>query len=592
MTYSLEVSLLCGFFLLVIVICGFMYRNKNRLKNDIEAKTEMFKKAFDISDDAVLLLDKKMKTVYANPAALKLLSLNSEYQGKPLSPMPSVKIKKEWIPFDQFLKHLPAKSEEKMHRFPQSSLHSGEDQHYSIPVNLYIDCAETQHESTCCTIVLIHDLRHEYERHKVAYRHKLTDLPNHLQAKEDLHKIFSKIHLHNKKLALMLIELDNFSQIRSMIGYDQSESVLIGFAQYLDNLSRSSSFYVYHTYSNHFLICIPVVDTADEVVYLGRQIQQRLSSLYKVNNVRFHLTATIGISIYPDSGSTLVLLDRAYKALAKAQKNGLGQIAIYEQNEYEKKYDEIEIYNALSEAIDKKEFEVYYQPIIRSKGKEVVGAEALVRWTHKQYGMIPPDVFIPLLEKSGFIIELGKFVLSEVLKQQKRWEMFKFKPIEVSINMSILEIESEGFVENVSRQLTEHQVSPELLRFEITEGLAMKNEVEADQQIQALKKLGVSIALDDFGTGYTSFGYLKKFPAEVLKIDKSLVEYITDNEEEQRIVKAMIDLGHSLGMKIVVEGIETSEMAEMITEFGADYLQGYYFSKPIPAYEFQEMIRL
>ncbi len=592
MTFSQEISLICALLVVAVVVFGLLYRSRNRMKQEIEARMEMFKKAFNVTEDAVIVLDRKGLVAYANQSALKLLGLPNEFADKPLSPMPKVKIKNEWIPLDRFLEELPHKREGKMYTFPRSSLLSDAEKEHSIPVNLFIDTVAEIKDMECCTVILIHDLRKEQERNKVAYSNTLTDLPNQLQAKEDLHKLFSKIHLHNKKLALMLIELDNLSQIRATIGYDQSEAIIIGFAQYLKNLAKSSSFYVYHTYSNHFLICLPVVETADEVVYLGRQIQGRLASLYTVNNVRFHLTASIGISIYPDSGSTLVLMDRAYKALAQAQKSGLGQISIYVQNEYEKKYDEVEIYNALSEAIDKKEFEVYYQPIVRSRGREVVGAEALVRWTHKQYGVIPPDVFIPLLEKSGFIIELGQFVLSEVLKQQKRWEMFKFKPIEVSINMSLLEIEAEGFVENVAQQLVEHQVPPELIKFEITEGVAMKNETEADQQLQALKKLGVTIALDDFGTGYTSFGYLKKFPADILKIDKSLVEYIITNEEDQRIVKAMIDLAHNLGMKIVVEGIETNEMADMMTEFGADYLQGYYFSKPIPAYEFQEMIRL
>jgi len=247
--------------------------------------------------------------------------------------------------------------------------------------------------------------------------------------------------------------------------------------------------------------------------------------------------------------------------------------------------------SAVHDAIGKEEFEVYYQPIVRTKDHEVVAAEALIRWKHPIHGYIPPDLFIPMLEKSGSIIELGRYVLSEVLKQQKRWEMFKFKPIEVSINMSLLEIESDGFVEHVTQQLMEHQVPPELIKFEITEGTAMENESQADRQLHGLKKLGVSLSLDDFGTGYTSFSYLKQFPADILKIDKSLVDYVLINEEDQRIVKAMIDLGHTLGMKIVVEGIENQKMAEMLASFGCDYLQGYYFGKPQPAYEFQELIR-
>jgi polar amino acid transport system substrate-binding protein len=419
----------------------------------------------------------------------------------------------------------------------------------------------------------------------------LTGLPNQVQAKEDLNKLFAKIHLHEKKLALILIEIDNFSEIRSLVGVEGSEQILIHFAQYLQILAKESSFYVYHTFSNNFLICLPMIEGSEEVVYLTKQIQKELRSFYKINNIHFHLTASIGIGIYPDSGPTLTLMDRTYKALAEAQKHGYGQINIYTKSELEKRYDELTLFNEIHQAIDNNEFEVHYQPIVRTKDREVIGAEALIRWKHKQYGYVPPDIFIPMLEKSGFIINLGRYVLAEVLKQQKRWELFKFKPIEVSINMSLLEIESEGFVENVSQQLTEHQIAPELIKFEITEGAAMQNEAVADMQLQALKKLGVSIALDDFGTGYTSFAYLKKFPADILKIDKTLVDHILENKEDQRIIHAMIDLGHNLGMKIVVEGIESNAMVELLASYGCDYMQGYYFSKPLPAYEFQEMIR-
>jgi polar amino acid transport system substrate-binding protein len=205
--------------------------------------------------------------------------------------------------------------------------------------------------------------------------------------------------------------------------------------------------------------------------------------------------------------------------------------------------------------------------------------------------MIPPDMFIPLMEKTGFIVKLGQFVLDEVLKQLKRWELFKFKQINVSINVSMVEIATGEFVENVERQLIQHQVNPELIKFEITEGMAMISESETVKYFLALKRLGVGISLDDFGTGYTSFTYLKKFPADTLKIDKSLVDYILTNEEDQRIVKAMIELGHNLGMKIVVEGIENKKMVEVLASYGCDYMQGYYFDKPLPVFEFQKLLR-
>ena len=591
-TVDTNTIVMCTALIVLLMILLILQKRKSKLQKRIEAKVQMFKKAFNISEDAILVLSEDNRILYANNSLKKLFELPDEYEKQQLDPMPKVKIKKEWIPLDRFIKELRQSSHEKMQSFPQTSLLIESENRYSIPVNLYIDRADTsKYDSEWCNIIAIHDLRKEYERSQVAYRHKLTNLPNQLQAKADLNKLFSKIHLYNKKLALVLIDIDNFSQIRSIIGYEQSENILIHFGQYLEILAKESSFYVYHTFSNNFLICLPVIETVDEVVYFCKQIQKELSSFYKVNNVQFHLTASMGISVYPESGSTLNLMDRAYQALTEAQKSGYGHIHVYRQSELEGKYDELELFNAIHQALKQEEFEVYYQPIVRAKDQEVVAAEALIRWKHKEYGYVPPDVFIPMLEKSGFIVDLGRYVLSEVIKQQKRWELFKFRPIEVSINMSLLEIESDGFLENVTQQLSEHQIAPELIKFEITEGAAMENESQADRQLHELRKLGVSIALDDFGTGYTSFSYLKKFPADILKIDKSLVDYIVENEDDQRIIKAMIELGHNLGMKIVVEGIETKAMAELIRSYGCDYMQGYYFGRPQPAYEFQELIR-
>jgi len=566
------------------------FNRKEKQKSSSDITVDILKKAFELSRDAVLVFSDDHTILYANRTLRELFSLPERYHNKPLVHPPKIKVKDEWHRLDTFIDRLE-KENGKQYLFPSIYVETKKRNQHDLPVNLYVEHQMDEAGESGMTMVFMQDLTKEKECHLINYRHKLTNLPNQLQAKEDLNRFYAKIHLHNKKLALLFIEIDNFSEIRSLVGYERGEQILIHFARYLEILAKEFSLYAYHTFSNNFLICMPVIESADEVVYLTRQIQKELRSFYKINNIHFHLTASVGISIYPDSGPTLTLMDRAYKALAEAQKKGYGHIHIYTENELEKRYDELTLFNEVHHAIDKREFEVYYQPIVRTKDREVIGAEALIRWKHERHGYIPPDIFIPMLEKSGFIIHLGRYVLAEVLKQQKRWELFKFKPIEVSINMSLLEIESEGFVENVAQQLEEHQIAPELIKFEITEGAAMQNETVADLQLQALKKLGVSIALDDFGTGYTSFAYLKKFPANILKIDKSMVDYILDNEEDQRIINAMIDLGHNLGMKIVVEGVENNDMVELLASYGCDYMQGYYFSRPLPAFEFQEMIR-
>jgi len=565
----------------------FSKKEKPQKKADIDI--ELLQKAFDLSSDALLVLGEEREVLYANTKAREYFSLPDRYKGKRVEYMPKVEIKKVWKKLDELIAQAHTTCGQ-IQTFRDVKIESKKRTQEHIPVDLYIE-ARSQEEGCGPTLLFMQDLSAQKASLEIAYRHKLTHLPNQMQAQEDLNRFFAQIHLHNKKLALLFIDIDNFSEIRSLVGIEQSEQILIHFARYLKHLAKETKSHVYHTFSNNFMICMPKVEGLDEVMYLAKQIQRELRSFYKLNSIHFHLTASIGISLYPDSGSTLTLMDKGFKALSIAQKHGLGHIHVYQKSELEEKYDELTLFNEVHHAIENHEFEVYYQPIVRAKDVEVIGAEALIRWKHKTYGYIPPDIFIPMLEKSGFIIDLGRYVLAEVLKQQKRWELFKFKPIEVSINMSLLEIETDGFVENVAQQLAEHQVAPELIKFEITEGEAMQNESKANTQLQELKKLGVSIALDDFGTGYTSFAYLKKFPANILKIDKTFVDHILEKKEDQRIIRAMIELGHNLGMKIVVEGVENIEMADRLIAYGCDYMQGYYFSRPLPAYEFQEMIR-
>jgi len=570
----------------------FLTKEKKKLQKHVESKVKVFQKAFDISEDAILVLSDKNKVLYANRSMIKLLGLPEGFMLKPLEYMPKVKVKEDWLALDTFIKKVHKVSEDKMQSFPQSSLLVDDENSKSVLVNLYIDSSSIgSKHALWCNIISIHNLSKEKQRASEAYRHKLTDLPNQLQALQDLNKLYSKIHLNNKKLALVLINIDNFSQLRAIIGYEQANVILIKFAKYLEQLAKESSFNVYHAFHNDFLLTVPGVESSDEVIMLSKQLQEQLASFYKMEDVRLHLTVSVGISIYPESGSTLNLFDNAYKALAEAQQSGLGRIKIHKADVLKHGYDELILYNEMHEALEKNEFEVHYQPIIEVKNKEIIAAEALIRWRHPKFGLIPPDVFIPMMEKTGFVVEIGRYVLEEVMKQQKRWERFQFKQIEISINMSLLEIETEGFIENVTKQLIHHQIDPEFIKFEITESSAMSHEGKVDAQLLELKNLGVAIALDDFGTGYTSFDYLKKFPADVLKIDKTLVDYILVNQDDQRIVKAMIELGHNLGMKIVVEGIENERMVQMIASYGCDYMQGYYFSKPLPVFEFQKLLR-
>lgn len=586
-------NLLVGGILLLLFAMFYFYmlrREKKKVNATVSSKIEVMQKAFEVCKDAVLILSEDQKILYANKPMRTLLKLEEHYQERALSSMLKINVGKEWHTLSRIIKEKAMSGETYRFILTQTELMTSEKN--EIPVNLYIDTAEkkTKSDPGWC-IVSIHDLREEKKKEKAEYHHRLTGLPNQIKALHDLNALNARLHLSHTKLALILIDIDNLSVLRSIIGYQQTSAILKKFASYLTDVGKEKHFTVYHTFYNNFLLTLPDVTDIEEIKSLTEKIQKELSTFYKIGDSRLHLSASMGVSVYPDSGPVIKLFDHAYKALAKAEKNGYGRTELYLPEAQKYDFDELTLYNDMHEAIERDQFEVYYQPIVDALNKEIVSAEALIRWRHPKYGMIPPDVFISIMEKTGFIIELGRFVLNEVLKQQKRWELFKFRQIEVSINVSMLEIETGGFVDNVIERLKYHQANPELLKFEITEGLAMQDEGKSSQQFLELRKLGVGIVLDDFGTGYTSYAYLKKFPATILKIDKMLVDYILTNEEDQRIVQSIIDLGHSLGMKIVVEGIENKKMADMIESYGCDYFQGYYFAKPLPVFEFQKMLR-
>ncbi len=566
-------------------------KEKNKLRETIDHNVKVFQKAFDLAEDAMLILSEKNRVIFANKSMLSLLELESGYQLEILRDMPKIKIQKEWISLDKFIEEQQRRIMHKVLNVPQIMLKmEGDD---PIAINLHLDTVSMEDkDNELYSIITIQDLTQTQKFEKMKYRHKLTDMPNQTQALHDLPALYSKIHIENNKIALILISFDDFSKLRSIIGVEQSNEVLIKFSKYVRSIVNDDmNILVYHTFDNHFLLTTSNVESVETVKALVEDIQAKLKTFYKMEDVSLHLTVSAGIALYPDSGPTRKLLDNTYKALSEAQKKGNGKVIVYTPDKLPSKYDELTLLNDMKDALNKGEFEVYYQPIVTTENEEIIAAEALIKWIHPKYGIISPEVFIGLMEKTGFIIELGKFVLEEVLKQQKRWELFKFKNIEVSINVSMVEIDTGEFVAHVKQRLEHHQIKPESIKFEITEGIAMINESKTEKYFHALKKLGVGISLDDFGTGYTSFIYLKKIPADILKIDKSLVKHMLSNIEDQRIVHAMIELGHNLGMKIVVEGVETKKMVELLSTYGCDYMQGYYFSKPLPVFEFQKLLR-
>jgi polar amino acid transport system substrate-binding protein len=586
------VALLCLMVVVLGVVLLVLRQRKKGIEAVLEESFEAVKSLEDYASDGVLVLSWEKEVLYANPFLLELLSLPKQYEGYRLQDI-KVRRSHQWEGLFGLIKQEIEREPSQLHRFEDVALESDDAKRGHLPIDLFFveKKINIKGKRQVCTCLLIRDLRLQKEQEALRLTHQLTRLPNHIQALNDLNGLFAKLHLAKQKITVVLMGIDNFAGLQSLLGYEQANSVLKKFAHYLQNLSRALQFSVYHMEHNQFMLILTQMNEVSEVEQLLREIQNDLISFYKIEESGLHLTASAGIAMYPDNSSTLKLLDHAYKAFSQAESEMYGSIISYQPKSDAPQYDALKLYNDMHRALKEKEFELYYQPIILAETEGVVSAEALIRWNHKEYGFISPEVFIPIMEQTGFVMELGEYLLETVLVQLKRWELFKFKQIPVSINVTLLEIEQRDFLEKVKEALHKHQISPSLIRFEITESLAMVSENRTTKVFFALEKMGIDISLDDFGTGYTSFGYLKQFPAKFLKIDKVMIENIMKSPKEQEILKAMIALGHSLGMKVIVEGIEDQWMAQRIKELGANYIQGYYYSKPLPAHEFQKLLR-
>ena len=555
----------------------------------IKDKLSSYNELLDILEDNIAILDENNEIIYINDSMKSLLGFDKRDIPKQF-PMPEVVEGKGVISLEQIIEKIRINPYKFIINHGDMVLHVN---HRKIPVCLFISqfYKFDMHSKRKARFIILKNSTKAKEQDKFEHRHKLTKLPNHLKLQKDLQNTFVKLHLNDRNLAIISMEIDDFASLRAILGHEQTNNILITFANYLNHMSQEFSFSVYHTIHNSFILFMDNINNETDIYSVVNLIQDKLKTMYKMENSILHLTSSVGISLYPTNSSTGELLDNSYKALSQAKDKGHGWVMMYKAVQKSHAYDELKLYNDMHSALKRNEFEIYYQPIVDSKSRKIISAEALIRWKHPVHGMVRPDIFIPIMEKTGFIIKLGRYLIEEVLKQQKRWELFKFKQVPVSINLSLAELEKENFVQVVKTQLENHKVSSELIKYEITEGLAMENEDRTHKQLTELRKLGVNILLDDFGTGYTSFSYIKKIPANIIKIDRSLVINILTSKTDQGITKSIIDLAHSIGMKVVVEGVEDEHMFNMLRDIGADYIQGYYISKPVPVFEFQKFLR-
>jgi diguanylate cyclase (GGDEF)-like protein len=574
---------------IALLFIAILYVVKQNTTNKyLNNATHQLFSLLSISQDAILILGENNTITYSNDAMSELLKIKSGQEKLAEINMPYIYIKGTKKKFKEFLKDHCQTNYNELSYFQQ--LHFETNKLGKVSADLYLGNTYEPDTRKKQVIVVIRDLREVFKQIASGERDPLTMLPNRSKSYSDFRMICSRHHLNENKVALMMVGIDDFSITQSLLGHEQADKTILIVSKTLRQLSESLGFRLYHLAYSNFMLIFPNVESNENIFLAAEKIQEGISRLYEEHKSSAYLTASVGIATIPESGKLTALFDKAHQALIEARAYGIGSAHLHKEIKIKSAYDESSLRHDIQYAAERDELIIYYQPIVKADTHKVVAAEALMRWKHPEHGLIPPFVFIPLMEQTGFIVEAGKYLIKEVIQQQSKWKTFGFEEIVLSLNASMREFESSDYISYISEQLQIHHIPPSMIKVEITESLTMKNVEKMFNTLTRLRGAGISLSLDDFGTGYTSFSYLTKMPASTLKIDKSFIDDALHDKKSQQVIQAIIEVGHMLEMDIVAEGIETKEMADLLLEYGCDYLQGYYFSKPVPAFEIQGML--
>jgi diguanylate cyclase len=343
---------------------------------------------------------------------------------------------------------------------------------------------------------------------------------------------------------------------------------------------------------DEFVLLLSEVVHGSDAARTAQKIVAALAAPHGIDRHELHITASIGVSLYPDDGQDAeTLLKNADAAMYHAKARGPNSYQFFRSDMNTRAVERQRIEVDLRRALNRREFVMHYQPKLNLLTGEMTGAEALIRWMHPDRGLVPPMQFVPIAEDSGFIVPIGRWVLAEVCQQARTWIDAGLPPMPVSVNISGLEFRDRDFLENVYDVLGTHRLEPRFLELELTESVLMQHAKSTASVLKALKEIGVQIAIDDFGTGYSSLSYLRQFPIDVLKIDRSFVHEITAHPDRTPIVSAVISMGKGLNHRVIAEGVETRSQLAFLQASGCGEGQGYYFSQPVAADQFTQMLQ-
>ncbi len=423
-----------------------------------------------------------------------------------------------------------------------------------------------------------------------AYHDTLTDLPNQTLFKERLTHAIKVAEHSQHQIAVVVIDIDRFQLINESLGHDTGNELLVAFAGFLsgciyegDTVARISG--------DEFALIMESPSSSEDITGVISTIQQGLrENAFDIGEQRVFMSLSIGVAIYPDDEiSPGSLIQCANSAMRRAKSRGGNQEHFYTHDMNRRIDDRLHMEAELRSALENGEIEVYYQPQLNVITHKIIAVEALARWRHKTMGLMSPIRFIPLAEETGLIHPLGHYVMEHAIKQCKQWYEAGYK-ICIGINLSPRQFLQDDLVMKIDKLIEKYQILPEMIDFEITESIVMKDAENSIDKMKALKTLGVKLSMDDFGTGYSSLSYLHRFPLDVLKIDRSFVQDINDQDSDGAIAKAVLAMAKSMGLKVIAEGVETEAQLTFLKSHGCEVIQGYLVSPPLVSRDIESLI--
>ncbi|MFD2679441.1 putative bifunctional diguanylate cyclase/phosphodiesterase [Bacillus seohaeanensis] len=596
MQVDMKTIIVFSIFLIVILFSVYFYfylkfnQKYKRMDEELRESKEQFRSVIGSANDAIILADSNAKILSWNNGAK---SIFGHYEKEVLGKNLHIIIPEQYREaHDRGIKRFLTTNTSKVIGSTVELLGLKKDG-TEIPIELSLSTWTVNGEIFFSGIIrdITERKQSEEKINHQAYHDELTNLPNRRRFNQIMEKEVTQAKTNGEKLVVMLLDLDRFKTINDTLGHSIGDLLLKKIAERLHNCIEKKDL-VARMGGDEFTLLMPRVRHIHEASTMAEKIMKVLEEPVIIDKHEIFVSTSIGIVQYPTDGQEVeTLMKKADIAMYRAKEKGKSTYKFYHSSVDAQETDKIELEKDLRNAIEEDQFAIYYQPKIDIETREIIGMEALVRWIHPTKGLISPGCFIPLTEETGLIIPLGEKILRMVCQQLKTWEASGLQLYKVAVNVSTRQFHNENFVESVATILEETKLNPSYLELEVTESTTMNNVNRAEYILNQLVDLGVSIAIDDFGIEYSSLNYLKKYPIHTLKIDQSFIRGLTTDSHNPAIVSAIISLAKHMNLNIVAEGVEDEQQFGFLKEQKCNQAQGYLFNKPLPAKEFEELLK-